>query len=119
MMKFIEKVGNIQVFVRENATADISVFFYNGSDCILQETFFTNDQNAAIERLFLQCDIVTLHWIYQNIPADRITRLSLNTCKMDAQDYFCRIDDTRYFRHYCKPADELKKKKNGKRIIDR
>ncbi len=114
MMKFIEKVGNIQVFVRENAPADISVFFYNGKDCILQETFFTNDQNAAIERLFLQCDIVTLHWIYQNIPADRITRLSLNTCKMDAQDYFCRIDDTRYFATTASPPMNLFGTKTGK-----
>ncbi len=119
MMKFIEKVGNIQVFVRENAPADISVFFYNGKDCILQETFFTNDHDAAIETLFLQLDIVTLRWLYQNVPADRITRLSLNTYKMDGENYFCRIDDTKYFRHYCKPADEFIRDKNGKRIIDR
>ncbi len=93
MMKFIEKVGNIQVFVRENA--------------------------PAIETLFLQLDIVTLRWLYQNVPADRITRLSLNTYKMDGENYFCRIDDTKYFRHYCKPADEFIRDKNGKRIIDR
>lgn len=119
MLKFIEKVGNIQVFTRQNAPADISVFFYNGSDCILQESFFTNDQDTAIETLFLKLDIVTLRWLYQNVPADRLTRLSRSTYKMNSQDYFCRIDDTRYFRHYCKPADEFIRDKNGRRIIDR
>lgn len=119
MMNFIEKVGNIRVFTEKNADRDITVTFINGSDIVMREVYFTNNETAAIADLFRKMDTYTLDWMLVNILATELVKMSENTYRFSEKDYFCRIDDTRYFMHFCKSADEFIADKNGMRIIDR
>lgn len=120
MMKHIEKVGNIDVFAEKNAERDYTITFINGSDIVAQEVYFTNDMQAAIDDLFAKAlDTYTLKWLLDNIPITELGQLSQQTYRTGEKDYFCRIGNTRFFKHYCKSADEFIINKNGLRIIDR
>lgn len=119
MKNFIEKVGNIKVFTEENAGRGITVTFINGSGVVMSEVYLTNNVSAAIADLFRKMDTYTLDWMRANIPAAELVKMSENTYRTGEKDYFCRIDDTRYFMHFCKSADEFITDKNGMRIIDR
>ena len=120
MMKHIEKIGNIDVFAERNAERDYTITFINGSGIIAQEIYFTNDIQAAIDDLFAKVlDTYTLKWLLGNIPIMELDQLSQHTYRTGEKDYFCRIDNTRFFKHYCKSADEFITNKNGLRIIDR
>lgn len=119
MMNFIEKVGNIKVYTENNTEKDITVTFINGSDVVMSEAYFTNNETAAIADLFTKMDIYTAEWLKENINVMDLTTLSENTYRTGEKDYFCRIDNTRYFKHFCKSADEFITDKNGMRIIDR
>lgn len=120
MIKHIEKVGNIDVFVEKNAERDYTITFINGSDIVAQEVYFTSDTQAAVDDLFAKAlDTYTLKWIKNNIPIMELIQLSFNTYRTGEKDYFCRIDNTRFFKHYHKSADEFIADKNGMRIIDR
>lgn len=116
-MNFIEQVGNIKVYAEKNAERDITITFTNGSDVIFSEVYFTNNETAAISDLFRKMDIYTDEWLWIN--ADDLVILSKNTYMTGEKDYFCRIDDTKYFKHFFKSADEFVADKNGFRIIDR
>lgn len=119
-MKHIEKIGNIDVFAERNAKRDYTITFINGSDIIAQEIYFTNDIQAAIDDLFAKVlDTYTLKWMLDNIPIMELDQLSQNTYRAGEKDYFCRIDNTRFFKHYHKSADEFIADKNGMRIIDK
>lgn len=118
-MNLVEKVGNIKVYTKKNAERDITVTFINGSDVVMSEVYFTNDKAAAIADLFTKMDTYTIEWMLLNIPLVELVKMSENTYRVGEKDYFCRIDDTRYFKHFCKSADEFIKDKNGMRIIDR
>lgn len=119
MMNFIEKVGNIKVYTEKNAENDITVTFINGSDVVMKEVYFTDNKAVAIADLFRKMDTYTLDWMLANIPTMELVKLSENTYRTGEKDYFCRIDDTKYFKHFCKSADGFIKDKNGMRIIDR
>lgn len=118
MMKFIEKVGNIKVYTKQNGRNDYTVKFYNGSDLVKSEVYFTEEPKRAIEDLFTKMDIYTEEWLWLFcIP--ELVKVSDNTYKTSDTDWFCRIDDTKYFKHFNKSADEFIVDKNGERIIDR
>lgn len=118
MMKHIEKVGNIDVYTEKNNNRDYTVTLINGTDIIAREEYFTNNIQVAIENLFSKVlDIYTEDFIFLCVP-DAI-RLTENTYKTGENDYFCRINNTRYFQHYEKNAEDFIKDKNGKSIIDR
>ena len=118
MMKFIEKVGNIKVYTEQNGRNDYTVQFYNGSDLVKSEVYFTESEERAIEDLFTKMDIYTEEWLWLFcIP--ELVKVSDNTYKTSNTDWFCRIDDTKYFKHFNKSADEFVVDKNGERIIDR
>lgn len=118
MMKFIEKVGNIKVYTEQNGRKDYTVKFYNGSDLVKSEVYFTEEPQRAIEDLFTKMDIYTEEWLWLFcIP--ELVKVSDNTYKTSDTDWFCRIDDTKYFKHFNKSADEFIVDKNGERIIDR
>ena len=118
MMKFIEKVGNIKVYTEQNGRNDYTVKFYNGSDLVKSEVYFTEEPQRAIEDLFTKMDIYTEEWLWLFcIP--ELVKVSDNTYKTSDTDWFCRIDDTKYFKHFNKSADEFVVDKNGERIIDR
>lgn len=119
MMKFIEQVGNIKVFTEHFPDGSIEVSFLNGSDFVAKETYFNSREENAIADLFSKkLDIYTEEWLWLFcIP--ELVKVSDNTYKTSDTDWFCRIDDTKYFKHFNKSADEFIVDKNGERIIDR
>lgn len=118
MMKFIEKVGNIKVYTEQNGRNDYTVKFYNGSDLVKSEVYFTEEPQRAIEDLFTKMDIYTEEWLWLFcIP--ELVKVSENTYKTSDNDWFCRIDNTRYFKHFHKSENDFVIDKNGERIIDR
>ena len=118
MMKFIEKVGNIKVYTEQNGRNDYTVKFFNGSDLVKSEVYFTEEPQRAIEDLFTKMDIYTEEWLWLFcIP--ELVKVSDNTYKTSDTDWFCRIDDTKYFKHFNKSSNEFVVDKNGERIIDR
>lgn len=119
MLNFIKKIGNIKVFTERNAGKDLTVTFMNASDVIMKEVCFTNNESEAIADLLQKLDICTEEWIRKSINIMDLIILSKNTYRTGEKDYFCRIDDTKYFKHFCKSADEFITDKNGARIIDR
>lgn len=118
MMKHIEKIGNINVYVEKNGERDYTITFINGSDEIAKEIYFTDNIKKAVEDLARKAlDTYTEEWLYLNVP--ELEKLTENTYKSDKKNYFCRIDKTKFFKHYHKSADEFITDKNGMRIIDR
>lgn len=118
-MNFIEKVGNIKVYTEKNSARDITVIFINGSDVVMKEVYFTNNESAAVADLFTKLDIYTLEWIRSNIKITDLTILSENIYVAFETDYFCRIDNTKYFKHFSKSVDEFTPDKNGIKVIDK
>lgn len=122
-MEYIKTVGNIKVFARKNAENDYTVSLYNGSDCIYTEVYFGELGKAIDDSLLKACDICSQEYVYSIF----LEKYSNNTYGMGKsmsadekrQSWFCRIDDTKYFKHYFKSEDEFIRDKNGKRIIDR
>lgn len=96
-MEFIEKVGNIKVYVERNAERDITVKFYNGSDCVMSEVYFTSDISNAVENLFQKLDTYTME--YLTINAFPLTKESESVYRCQ-NDYFKRYDDTRFYKHF-------------------
>lgn len=120
MKNFIEKVGNIEVYTKRNSENDFEVLFYNGTDRVVAETYFSISQKNAIADLFARkLDIYTEEWLWLNYITDGLVKLTDNTYKITDTDWFCRIDNTRYFKHFVKSESEFLRNKNGMRIIDR
>lgn len=122
-MKEYGTVGNIKIFYTRNAENDFTINLYNGSDCIYSEVYFGNLDYAVRDSLQKACDIYTLSDLQKLKVVNK--RLSDNTIMClcgdgtGKQDYFCRIDDTEYFKHYFKACDEFVTDKHGKKIVDR
>lgn len=117
-MVLVEKIGNIKAYAEKNAERDYTITLINGTDIIAQEIYFTDSTKKAVEDFLLKrLDICTEEWLYINVPD--LEKLTDNTYKWGEKDYFCRIDHTRFFQHYCKNAEEFIKDKHGKRIIDK
>ena len=117
-MVLVEKVGNIKAYAKKNAKRDYTITLMNSTDIIAQEIYFTDSTKKAVEDFLLKrLDICTEEWLYINVPD--LEKLTDNTYKSGEKDYFCRIDGTRFFKHFCKNTDDFIKDKNGKRIIDR
>lgn len=122
-MNFIEKIGNIKVYATKNADNGYTVSLYNGSDCIYTGVCFENLEKAIDDSLQKACDIYSQEYVYSTF----LEKYSNNTYGMGKslnadekrQSWFCRIDDTKYFKHYFKVEDEFIRDKNGKRLIDR
>lgn len=117
-MVLVEKVGNIKAYAEKNAERDYTITLINGTDIIAQEIYLTDNAKKAVEDFLLKrLDICTEEWLYINVPD--LKKLTDNTYKSGEKDYFCRIDSTEFFQHYCKNAEEFIKDKHGKRIIDK
>ena len=118
-MKFIEQVGKIKVYAQKNGNKDITIIFMNGMDIIVNDSYFTNNIDRAIGKLFIKVfDIYTLEWLRKNVYMEDLKEISKNTYKADDNDWFCRIDDTRYFKHFHKSEAQFITDKNGLRIVD-
>jgi len=115
-MKLYEKVGNITVYTK-HFTSDnsIEVKFFNGSDIVASDTYFNSTSENAVADLFSKTlDVHTESFVYSIF----LEKHSQNTFQTNELDWFCRIDDTKYFKHFNKAAAEFTRDKGGLRIID-
>lgn len=120
MMNYIEKVGNIKVYTEHHTDNSITVFLYNGADLVTTDTYINAREENAIADLFSKkLDTYTEEWLWLNCLTDGLEKLSDNTYKVGLMDWFCRIDNTRYFKHFHKSENDFVIDKNGERIIDR
>ena len=119
-MTLFETVGNIKVYTEHHTDGSIEVSFLNGSDLVARETYFNSKPNNAIADLFSKTlDTYTEEWLWLNCLTDGLEKLSDNTYKVGSMDWFCRIDNTRHFKHFHKSENGFVIDKNGERIIDR
>ena len=117
-MVLVEKLGNIKAYAEKNTERDYTITLINGVDIIAQEVYFTNSVKWAVEDLLHKTlDTYTEEWLYLNVPD--LEKLTDNTYKSGKMDYFCRTDNTKFFRHFYKNAEDFIRDKNGKRIIDK
>lgn len=122
-MDFIKTIGNIKVYAKKNAENDYTISLYNGGDCIYTQVYLGDMEKAIDDALQKACDIHSQEYVYSIF----LEKYSNNTYGMGKspnadkrhQSWFCRIDDTKYFKHYFKAEDEFIRDKDGKRIIDR
>ena len=120
MKNFIEKVGNIRAYAEHHADNSIEVSFYNGADLVANETYFNaTAENAISDLLSKTLDIYTEEYLWLNCLTDGLEKLSDNTYKTGSMDWFCRIDNTKYFKHFHKSENDFVIDKNGERIIDK
>lgn len=119
-MTLFETVGNIKVYTEHYLNGSIEVSFFNGSDLVARETYFNTTIENAIADLFSKTlDIYTEEWLWLNCLTDGLEKLTENTYKVGSMDWFCRIDNTRYFKHFHKSENDFVIDKNGERIIDK
>ena len=119
-MTLFETVGNIKVYTKHHTDNNsIEVSFLNGCDFVARETYFNTTIENAIADLFAKLDIYTEEWLWLNCLPDGLEKLTDNTYKAGSMDWFCRIDETRYFKHFHKDESVFILDKYGERIIDR
>lgn len=100
-MNYIEKVGNTKVYTEFYADNSITVFLYNGSDLVASDTYFNAIQENAISDLFSKAlDIFTEEYLWINYLAAGLEKISEDLYKIGDNDYFSRIDNTRYYKHF-------------------
>ena len=120
IMTLFETVGNIKVFTENYPDGSIEVSFFNGSDLVARETYFNATTEGAISDLFSKkLDTYTEEYLWLNCLTDGLEKLTDNTYKVGSMDWFCRIDNTRYFKHFHKSENDFVIDKNGEKIIDR
>ena len=119
-MTLFETVGNIKVFTENYPDGSIEVSFFNGADLVARETYFNATAEGAIADLFSKkLDTYTEEYLWLNCLTDGLEKLTDNTYKVGSMDWFCRIDNTKYFKHFHKLENDFVIDKNGERIIDR
>ena len=119
-MTLFETVGNIKVYTERFTDDSIEVSFFNGSDLVASETYFNATTENAIADLFSKTlDIYTEEYLWLNCLTYGLEKLTNNTYRIGSMDWFCRIDNTRYFKHFHKSENDFVIDKNGERIIDR
>ena len=119
-MTLFDKVGNIKVYTERFTDDSIEVSFFNGSDLVARETYFNAITENAIADLFSKkLDTYTEEWLWLNCLTDGLEKLTENTYKVGSMDWFCRIDNTKYFKHFHKSENDFVTDKNGERIINR
>lgn len=116
MKELTTRVGNLKVIAEEtrNFFDDITVMVLNGSDIIAQDIYTNRTLENATDDILQKLDYLTENYILE--IAD-IEKLSANTYKSNAV-YFCRIDNTKYFKRL-EEDNGWTVDKYGKRIIDR
>ena len=116
MKILFEKVGNIKAYTESFIDNSIEVSFINGSDIVASETYYNTTIENAINDLFSKAlDTHTEKFVHEIF----LERYSKNTFATSDTNWFCRIDDTKYFKHFSKSENEFIRDKNGLRIIDR
>jgi len=103
-MKQIAKIGNLAVY-REDWGNMMTLHACNGTDEIMQESFSAFAREAsALKHLMNLLDYYTLSDIRAGL-AETISEydgalLSGRIAGFDNVEYFKRVDDTRFYKHY-------------------
>lgn len=117
MCRIVSQVGNFKVIANKYEDNSIELSLYNGADKVYSDSFFNATFDIALERALRHFDIYTVDFLKYNFIV-KLDTLSENTYRIE-DDYFCRIDDTVYFKHLTEPKDGWVEDKEGKRVIDR
>ena len=113
---FHEQVGNIRIFT-EGDESVINVSLYNGLDLVFQRCYADMDVGAAIIDSMEQIGYYTQDYF---LGRSFYLKKTANTYhSIDGEDWYCRVDDSKWFYHFHKKEHEFIKDKYGKRIIDR
>ena len=97
-----------RVFYRdESLFCVMNKFPYTPGHFLIVPHFHTHSPEFLEEYLWLNC------------LTDELEKMSDNTYKVGSMDWFCRIDNTKYFKHFHKLENDFVIDKNGERIIDR
>lgn len=110
-MNFIERVGNLKLYYRMNdnifGDETITIYAVNGSDIVKSDVYTgRNYKNAAEHLLYRDFDTCTLETIRAGLPeiiSEYGGRLLYGKIAgFDRVDYFKRIDNTRFYKHFTK-----------------
>lgn len=112
------KVGNLTIYLERGSGflndlffdgPTITLYAYNGADCVKQETYLqVMDETSAVNRFMELMDYYTLPQIHRAFGIARRPIASEYNGKLlsgqlasgDPVDYFKRVDDTRFFKHF-------------------
>lgn len=98
MMNYIEKVGNIKVYTEHHTDNSITVYLYNGADLVASDTYFNAREENAISDLFSKVfDTFTEEYLWLCVSNLELIEDGLYRA---GDDYFKRIDNTRYYKHF-------------------
>ena len=100
------KVTDIKVFTEHFSDGSIQVSFYKYYELVATEIYFNTTDSKAITDLFTKVlDTYTEEYLYLNC-CDGLTKFTDHTYKWGENDYFYRIENTKYFKHICLSIEE-------------
>lgn len=110
-MTKIEKIGNLTVFAQHSSTAlgdYTTIKLYNGADEVFSEDYvglwtMANGLRGCINDAMLKMDYLTIEMIEHFCPVvhrEHNGNLLIGEMSADTKDYFKRVDDTIYYKHY-------------------
>lgn len=118
MCEIVSQVGNLKVLAKQfTEDNSIELHLYNGVDKVYSDTFINSTIHFAQERALQDFDIYTVDYLTRNFII-KLQKLSNHTYRID-DNYFCRIDNTAYFKHLTEPKGGWVEDKDGNRVIDR
>ena len=110
--KRIASVGNLRIVRKDSPELDklfgdgptITLYAYNGLDEIMNETYYSADETAALEAFLLKMDYCTMPYIASHL-ADVVAEYdgALISGKIPGHtetDWFKQTDDPRFFKHF-------------------
>lgn len=133
-MKQFTKIGNIKVFTEylggkssEYLAEELLVKLVNGTDVVAQEIYSrkTYKEKAVADLLAKSVDIFEFSFILSH-PEILLYGNTGNTYYIPVEnmdnntpaDWFCRIDNTNYFKHFHRAYNDFITDKHGKKIVE-
>ena len=110
--KRIATVGNLRIVRKDRPELDrlfgdgptITLYAYNGLDEIMNETYYTADETAALEAFLLHMDYCTQPYIMshlEDVIAEYDGALLHGVIHGETErQYFKQTDDPRFFKHF-------------------
>ena len=114
----IEKIGNLKVYAEAIKPGTYHIKIVNGNS-IIADTIIEGAAvvSSAIESALTVYDYYTEKYLYIHVAG--IQKKTANTYHTaDKKGWFCRVDNTRFFKHFAKSENDFIKDNHGKRIID-
>ena len=104
-MNKLIKVGNLNIFGEREYDNSLHLIAVNGCDIVAEEVYYGGTVQKAIDRLLLtHFDICTIQDISAAIAVPVLEHggnlISGQIAGFSEPEYFKRIDNTDYFKHY-------------------